>query len=479
MNIQVSSEKTADDKLTCKVVVPAAEVDKAVKDTYADIATRYRFQGFRKGHVPRPVIDGMVGRQAVLSDATNTVLNALDPQLVEELDVVPLAEVSYGDDIQPVVEHADYEVEATITVRPDAELTDYDAVAIDMPPAEPTEAEIDEQIDVLQGYHTTYEDVEEDRPVEGDDIVSIDIENVKDAENFVGKDRLIDMSREGMPAAFDSQLLGMRKGEDREVTWEETHGEGDEAKTVSRTAKVHLNAIKRAVTPELTEEFVKKSYGFDTLDELRDAVRDELKNDRTYTMPNIKENRVVEAVAKKLALDEIPESYLNSVYTDLVQTFLGQLQRQGTTLDNYLRMNGVSTEQFLDDIKEQASERARQTLALDSLADHLAFEITDEELQKEFADAGMDDAEASIKEFRDSGRLPAVREAMKRTKALNWLVENAEVTEVDEAAKRQEEKAAEGEGAEKAADDPAADDAAASEAGPAADDAATEAAPEA
>jgi trigger factor len=287
------------------------------------------------------------------------------------------------------------------------------------------------------------------------------------------------MSREGMPAAFDSQLLGMRKGEDREVTWEETHGEGDEAKTVSRTAKVHLNAIKRAVTPELTEEFVKKSYGFDTLDELRDAVRDELKNDRTYTMPNIKENRVVEAVAKKLALDEIPESYLNSVYTDLVQTFLGQLQRQGTTLDNYLRMNGVSTEQFLDDIKEQASERARQTLALDSLADHLAFEITDEELQKEFADAGMDDAEASIKEFRDSGRLPAVREAMKRTKALNWLVENAEVTEVDEAAKRQEEKAAEGEGAEKAADDPAADDAAASEAGPAADDAATEAAPEA
>ena len=142
-------------------------------------------------------------------------------------------------------------------------------------------------------------------------------------------------------------------------------------------------------------------------------------------------------------------------------------------------MNGVSTEPFLDDIKEQASERARQTLALDSLADHLAFEITDEELQKEFADAGMDDAEASIKEFRDSGRLPAVREAMKRTKALNWLVENAEVTEVDEAAKRQEEKAAEGEGAEKAADDPAADDAAASEAGPAADDAATEAAPEA
>ena len=85
MNIQVSSEKTADDKLTCKVVVPAAEVDKAVKDTYADIATRYRFQGFRKGHVPRPVIDGMVGRQAVLSDATNTVLNALDPELVGEV----------------------------------------------------------------------------------------------------------------------------------------------------------------------------------------------------------------------------------------------------------------------------------------------------------------------------------------------------------------------------------------------------------
>jgi trigger factor len=99
LNIKVTSEKNDDGSITAKVVVPAADVDKAVKHTYAEISNRYNFQGFRKGHVPRPVIDGMVGKQAVLADATNDILNEVDPLLVEELDVVPLEQIQYGEDV--------------------------------------------------------------------------------------------------------------------------------------------------------------------------------------------------------------------------------------------------------------------------------------------------------------------------------------------------------------------------------------------
>ena len=436
MNIQVATEKTDDGKLLAKVTVPAADVDKAIAATYADIARRYSFQGFRKGHVPRPVIDGMIGRDAVLGETTNTVLGQVDPQLCEELNVVPLGEISYGDDVQPVVGGQDYVVEATIAVRPECELTDYDAPAIDMPPAEPTEAEVDEQIDVLQGYHATFDDVEEDREVAADDIVSIDVEDVENAAAFAGEGRMLDMGGAGMPAEFDEQLVGMRKGESREVAWTEKHAHGEHEHEVARKVKVTLVAIKQRNVPELTEEFIKESYGFDSVEQLRDAVRQELATDKTYTLPNVKENRVVAAVAEKLDLDEVPEDYQNSVYTEVLQEFLQQLQRQGTTVDAYLQARGVDFESFLADVREQADERARQSLALDAVARHLGLEVSEDELAEEFGKSGVEDPEASLKEFRDAGRLPAVREALLRNKALNWLVENATVTEVDEAAQR-------------------------------------------
>ena len=436
MNIQVATEKTDDGKLLAKVTVPAADVDEAIAATYADIARRYSFQGFRKGHVPRPVIDGMIGRDAVLGETTNTVLGQVDPQLCEELNVVPLGEISYGDDVQPVVGGQDYVVEATIAVRPECELTDYDAPAIDMPPAEPTEAEVDEQIDVLQGYHATFDDVEEDREVAADDIVSIDVEDVENAAAFAGEGRMLDMGGAGMPAEFDEQLVGMRKGESREVAWTEKHAHGEHEHEVAHKVKVTLVAIKQRNVPELTEEFIKESYGFDSVEQLRDAVRQELATDKTYTLPNVKENRVVAAVAEKLDLDEVPEDYQNSVYTEVLQEFLQQLQRQGTTVDAYLQARGVDFESFLADVREQADERARQSLALDAVARHLGLEVSEDELAEEFGKSGVEDPEASLKEFRDAGRLPAVREALLRNKALTWLVENATVTEVDEAAQR-------------------------------------------
>ena len=247
---------------------------------------------------------------------------------------------------------------------------------------------------------------------------------------------MLDMGGAGMPAEFDEQLVGMRKGESREVAWTEKHAHGEHEHEVSRKVKVTLVAIKQRNVPELTEEFIKESYGFDSVEQLRDAVRQELATDTTSTLPNVKENRVVAAVAEKLDLDEVPEDYQNSVYTEVLQEFLQQLQRQGTTVDAYLQARGVDFESFLADVREQADERARQSLALDAVARHLGLEVSEDELAEEFGKSGVEDPEASLKEFREAGRLPAVREALLRNKALNWLVENATVTEVDEAAQR-------------------------------------------
>ena len=101
----------------------------------------------------------------------------------------------------------------------------------------------------------------------------------------------------------------------------------------------------------------------------------------------------------------------------------------------YLRARGVKSDDFIADLHEQADERARQSLALDAVAEKLGLEASDEDVDNEFARAGIKDVKSTVAQWKKEGRLPAIRDSIKRTKALDWLVENAKVTEVDETAK--------------------------------------------
>ena len=445
MKITVTAAEPKDNKLEAKLTIAAADVNAAVKKAYREIANKYRFQGFRRGKAPRPVIDALVGREAVLAEASEELLNDATPLMLNELDVVPVGQPTFGDKPVLAEEGKDYELTATISLRPECELTTYDAPEINMPPAEVTEAEIDEQVDALVGYHATFEDVKEgdDYAAAEGDMLTIDVENVENGESLAGEGRPFMIGSTAVPAEFDNGIKGMKLGETREVSFhvegeEHTHADGETHKTDDRDVKVKvtLKAARRRVLPELTDEFAKKSFGFDTVAEFRDAVKDEVADDKKAQLPNLKETRVIEAVAKTLDLDEVPEDYQKQVFDEIAQDFLGQLQRQGTTLDAWLQARHIQVNDFLADLNQQAEERSRQALALDAVARHLGLEATEDDVRKEFEKAGVKDVDASIKEFTEGGRMPAVRESVKRSKAVEWLVENAKVTEVDEVAER-------------------------------------------
>lgn len=449
MKITVTAaEKPIDDKLTAEVTVAAADVDKAIAKTYKDIAKKYNFQGFRRGHAPRPVIDGIIGREAVLAQATNDLLNAAEPLMLEELNVTPVGRVSFGPegaDPELAKQGADYVVTATIGVRPACELESYDAPTINMPPEEATEAEIDWQINQLLSYQVTYEDIDEDRAVEPGDVVSVDVENVEGAGHLAGTNRMFALDGQQVPDQLQEGIVGMKKGDEKAIEWTRTHEHEGEEHSHTFSVKVKLNAIKKAVTPELDDEVAKK-YGYDDVASFRDAVKEEIEGDKKTTLPNLKEDRLVEALGKLLKLETVPEAYQNEIFNELASEFLARLQNQGVSLDMYLRARGVKSDDFIADLRVQAEERARQSLALDSLAAKLGVEVSEDEVREEFENAGVEDVDAAIEQWRSEGRLPAIRDSIRRTKALNWLVENANVNIVDEVAER----AAEGEKSEDA-----------------------------
>ncbi|WP_077598085.1 trigger factor [Olsenella urininfantis] len=439
MNITVTAERPQNDKVAAKVVVSAKDVDSAIAQAYKDIAQKYSFQGFRRGRAPRPVIDGMVGREAVFAQATENLMNVAQPMMYEELDIVPVDRPDYGEDPALVVEHEDFVIEATIPVPPTCELDSYDAPAISMPPAEATEAEVEQQIEQLLSYHVSYEDETEERAAVEGDVIVVDIENKEGAPELAGTDRQLSLRKGYLPEELAEGIEGMTKGETKDVEWSHAHGDHEHKTAVTVT----LKTIKKAVTPELTDEFTKKSFGFDTVAELRDAVKEEIEEDKKQSLPALKEDRVVEEIGKHLVLEEVPEAYQNQVFSELANEFLSQLQRQGMSLDMYLGARGIKSDEFLADLREQAEERARQSLALDALADKLEFTATTDEVRAEFERAGVEDVEKSMSEFLENGQMPAVRESIRRTKAVKWLAENATVTEVDEIAEARAKKAEE------------------------------------
>lgn len=429
MNITASDVQDA--KLTATVTIPAADVDAAIKKAYKDAANKYRFPGFRAGRAPRPVIDNMLGKEATLAQATNDILAANEPAVLNELDIVPLKEGDYKE-LDLVKDHEDYTYTVTFSLRQSVELNSYEPVEIEMPPAEVTEGEIDAQIEMLMGYHATFE--EADRAVQNDDYVTASVKDVKGATRFAGENRMFVVGSENFPTEVNEGLVGMKKDESKEISWTPM---GDNAEEV--TIEVTINNVKERKLPELTDEFVKENFGFDTIAAMRDGVKEELEGDKTSKLPGLKENRAVAALAERLELEKVDEDYEQSVFSELGQTFLQNLSSRGMTLDVWLQASGLTSEAFIADLHRQANDVARESLALDALARHLEIEVSDEDVDKEFVDAGVEDVEASKAQFVADGRMPAVRDSIRRSKAVDWLVENAKVTEVDEYAKKDAE----------------------------------------
>ena len=380
LNITASDVKDA--KLTATVTIPAADVDAAIKKAYKDTAKKYRFPGFRAGKAPRPVIDSALGAEATLAQATNDLIAANEPAVLNELDIVPTKNGDYKE-LDVAKDHEDYTYTVEFSLRPAAELSYFDAV--------------------------------------------------ENADNFAAEGRMLIAGSDSNPKEFNEALIGANVDDVKTVTWTDEVEEGEEAET--HTVEVTVKGIKVRNTPELTDELVKSDFGFDSIDAMRDAIKIEIEQDKASRLPAEKENRCVSALAERLQLDEMDADYEQSVFEELGQNFLSNLAARGMTLDTWLPASGLTMEQFIGDLHKQANDVARESLALDALARELKIEVTEDDINAEFEKAGVKDVEASKAEFIADGRMPAVRESIRRSKAVDHLVENAKVTEVDETAK--------------------------------------------
>lgn len=429
-------ERLGDHTVRMTVTVPPSDVDEAISQAYAKIASQIRIPGFRAGKAPRQMIDTHVGQEAVLAEAHDGLINKAYSEALDRESLRPIAQPDI-DDSEMVQPNTQFEFTVEVEVRPEFGLASVENLSVTVPPKTTSEAEIDAQIEHTRERFASLEPVE-DRGVQADDFVLISFVGTVDGEEYEGNvvDRyLYEMGRGLMPSEFDEGIIGLEAGATTSVSFSipDTAENPDFAgKTAAFDVTVH--EIKAKVLPEVDDDFAADVGGYDSVAEMRDSLRE--------TMDKAKEvghkqavTRAVRAMLAERLQGEAPEAMVESTKGQMIRDFMQGLEQRGMSMPEYLQATGVDMDQIEADIGEQARKVVCEELALEALFRHLGWEVSDEEVDTavaEIAETTGDDPAQLRKQFEDRGVIAVIHEQIIHRRALEWLTDPANVA-VEEA----------------------------------------------
>lgn len=445
--METKVEALKDNQVKLTVTVDAKEIDERIKKTYKDFAYKYNFPGFRRGKAPRQVIDNALGAEAVPATVTDEVLNETYPLAVDEALLYPVAQPQFEDQSALVEAGKAFTYAVTVTVKPEFELSSYEPVAIELPAEHATDAEIADQIDQLREHYYSFEDAAASAKIDeggyADLAMTATDAQGEELETLTTESRLYGLGVGLFPEAFDKELLGLKKGQKKSF---DLSVAGESSMMLSsladKTDTIHFDievlAVKKKVLPEVTDEWAKDTLGFEGVEDLKTRIAESIEKQKGEMLPGMKENACLTVLAERLR-GEAPESMVESNEADLLKSFFQQLQSQGMSFDVYLMQQGITADQFKEDVKKQSSDIAKQDLALDAWVRHAKMEVTDQELSDEFAKSGAEDPAALEAEWRANGQMHMLRQGILRSRAATEIMDTAIVTELTGA--KEEEKA--------------------------------------
>lgn len=421
-------------ELVLTITASAEEVKQSADKFFKEIAQR-DIPGFRKGKAPRAILEQSVGGHAnAMGGVAEMLINELAFAAIDGSDTIFIDEPQFNVD-EAVEEGRPFTFTVSGPVAPIMELSSYEPVAIEMPPEEATEAEIDSQIEELRDYYHHFEEITdpEHEAADGDYIMAvITIDNHgKVITGLNNVSRMIGLGTGTMPASFDEHMIGAKVGELREFDFEAKGSDG----TVDPKfgdgelhATVEIKSFRTRIIPEVDDELAAK-VGCVDVDDMRKQLRRTINVQKSKELPKLMVDRAVEVLIGRLT-SEVPEYYVDFIRQDVGRELVHTLEKQGTNLQQWMLDNSVQADQMKEDVSREASRRAAIDCALEALFVNKGLEITDEDIDKMFEgeDDGMDTREA----WEKANRMSDIRKMCRQSKATQWLVDNADVTVVED-----------------------------------------------
>lgn len=380
MSLQVEKLEKNMAKLT--IEVSADEFSKAVEEAYQKNRGKISVPGFRKGKVPKKMIEQMYGKAVFYEDAANALIPGAYEKALEECEETIVSSPKI--DVTQIEEGKSFIFTAEVALKPEVTLGAYKGVEVDKIEISVTDEEI--EADLKQQQENNSRVVTVERPVADGDIAVIDYEGFADGVAFEGgkgEDYSLTIGSHSFIDNFEEQLIGKNAGEECEVNVtfpEEYHAKELAGKPA--VFKVTVKEVKEKQLPELNDEFAGEVSEFETLDAYKEDIRKKLTEKKEAEAKNEKEDAVITAVIENAQM-EIPEAMVETQQRQIVDEFAQRLQMQGLSMEQYFQFTGLSYQHMLEQVKPQAERKIKSRLVLEAVVAAENIVATEEDYEEE------------------------------------------------------------------------------------------------
>jgi trigger factor len=426
--MKASVEPLEGNKVKLSVEVDEQEFERALDQAFRKIAREVRIPGFRPGKAPRRVLEARLGKDAARTEALRDSLPDYYAQAIREQDLDAIAppeiDITAGEESGPVT------FDAVVEVRPQITVPGYGGLRVTVPNPAVTDEDISGQVDRLRGNFGTLETVT--RPARDGDYLTVDLK-ATEGENVLHEttDELYELGSGSIMPKVDEELQGARAGDILRFSAEMPGHEGHDHEIPIISFTVLVKEVKEKILPELTDDWASEASEFDTVDELREDIAKRIRVVKAVRAQMTLRNGVVDALIE-LVEDDIPEALVNSELSRRIHDLGHRLEEQGATIAQYIQATGQTEDAVLEELRVSATQAVKADLALRAVAEAEDLEVTDDDLDTEIerlAERTRMKPKDVLRQLERADQLPAVRSDIKKAKALEWLVEHAELVD--------------------------------------------------
>ena len=427
--MQTTVENTDKHTVKLTIEVPVDEFTKDLDRAYRSISNQVKIPGFRKGKVPKKIIDAQIGRDVVREEFLSSSVPTYFRDAVRDEDLAPISDpeiqLEQVEDDKPLI------FTATVEVRPRLELVpgDYQGVKVEKPTTDVTDEEIDEWVERLRERFAELEPAE--RPVRAEDFVTADVRSTvhgEDVPEASRSDYLYFVGSGEFGSKLDDELIGKKPGDILKVVdvLPERFGElgGTEV-----SIQVLLKDVKQRKLPEADDEFAKTASEFDTLTQLRDDLRERLVEMKDREAEGVIRDRALQAMIDTVTVD-LPDSLVDEETEHRISHARERAERAGLTLEQVLESQGWDEARLREDSRDHAIRAIKSDLVLEGIARAENLEVTADEIGAQIsvlAQAYGREPKELAKALDRSGQVVTLAGDIIRGKALDLLVERADI----------------------------------------------------
>ncbi len=383
--MKVTKEILENKKVKLEIHVDPETFEKGMEKSYLKNRKGISVPGFRKGRVPRKIIERYYGEAIFYEDAINDIFPEVYEAAIKETEIEPVDRPEL--DIIQIGSGQDLILTAEVDVKPEVKLGQYKGIEVEKAEYTVSDDEVEHQLEHILEDNARWVEVE-DRAVENGDLVSLDYAGSVDGEAFPGgtaENYSLEIGSGHFIPGFEEQLVGMSIGEEKDITVtfpEEYHAEDLKGKEAVFHVKIH--EIKEKELPELDDEFAKDISEFETLDEYKADLKQKLQKSADDNARTAMENQLIQKICDNAEVD-IPQVMVENEVDNLVREMEFNLQYSGLNLERYLEMTNTSIEDFRAQFTDRAYNRVKTQLVLESVTKAENISVTEDDLEEEYA----------------------------------------------------------------------------------------------